>query len=183
MTTIRVNKIEAARRQIDATIRMLFLNEDPVAIHTLAMASLRILRDLAAKRDDCHFDRMIKLMIKPGMEGKFWGKSNQSANFLKHADRDPDEILDKIEEEVNEVILFLSCLYYQDLGFKLTPEMIVLTSWCLTLNPDFLQDNAPDNLKQLLNTKLSYLREKPRNEQLEIGRQLIHLARNQIGQY
>lgn len=183
MATIRVNKTEAARRQIDASIRMLFLNEDPVAIHTLAMASFRILRDLSAKHDDCHFDRMINLMFKPGMKGKFWRKFNQSANFLKHADRDPDQILDKIEEEVNEVILLVSCLYYQGLGFQLTPEMIVLISWCLAINPDFLQDNAPENIKRPLKTDLTYLREKPRHEQLEVGRQLIHLARNQTGRH
>jgi hypothetical protein len=183
MATIRVNKTEAARRQIDAAIRMLYLNEDPVAIHTLAMASFQLLRDLSAKHDVCNFDREIKAMFKPGMESKFWGRVKQSANFLKHADRDPDEILDKIEEDVNEVILLFSCLYYQDLGFQLTPEMIVLIAWCLAINPDFLQDNAPENIRRPLKADLSYLREKPRHEQLEIGRKLIHIARNQTDRY
>jgi hypothetical protein len=32
---IRVSKVEAARRQIDAAIRMLFSNEDPVAVLSL----------------------------------------------------------------------------------------------------------------------------------------------------
>mgnify|MGYP001568694580 CR=1 FL=1 len=40
MAKIKVNKSEAARRQIDVAIRILFRNEDPVAIHTLAMAHL-----------------------------------------------------------------------------------------------------------------------------------------------
>ncbi len=174
MATIRVNKTEAARRQIDAAIRMLFLNEDPVAIHTLAMASFQILRDLAAKRGDCYFNKMIKLMIKPSMERKYWKKFNDSASFLKHADRDPDNILDGIEEEINEVILFLACLYYQDLGFQLTKEMVALKSWCYAINPDFIGDNAPENIKRALKIDLNYLREKPRHEQLKFGRQLIN---------
>ena len=54
MAKIKVNKIEAVRRQLDAAIRMLFANEDPLAIHTLSMAAFRILRDLAGKRDDSY---------------------------------------------------------------------------------------------------------------------------------
>jgi hypothetical protein len=53
MAKIRINKIEAAQRQLDAAIRRLFANEDPVAIHTLAMAAFRILRDLAIKNGHC----------------------------------------------------------------------------------------------------------------------------------
>jgi hypothetical protein len=33
---IYVNKLEAARQQIDAAIRMLLANEDSLAIHTVA---------------------------------------------------------------------------------------------------------------------------------------------------
>ena len=47
MANIKVNKPEAAIRQIDAAIWMLFSGEDPVAIHTLAMAGFRVRRDLA----------------------------------------------------------------------------------------------------------------------------------------
>jgi len=47
MTEMRVTKIEAARRQIDAAIRLLFSEEDPVVIHTIASAGFRILRDIA----------------------------------------------------------------------------------------------------------------------------------------
>ena len=111
MTTIKVNKIEAARRQIDTAIRLLFGNEDPVAIHTLTMAGFRILRDLSNKRNS-NMNKIAQLFIKPGMEGKFWGTLQSFANFLKHADEDPDSIIDNIQEEVNDAILFLATLYY-----------------------------------------------------------------------
>ena len=41
-----VNKLEAARRQLDAAIRMFLMDEDCLAIHSLAAASYRVLRDL-----------------------------------------------------------------------------------------------------------------------------------------
>ena len=72
MAKIRVTKVEAARRQIDTAIRMLFSNEDPVAVHTLAMAALRIVRDLAAKRDDSYMHKVTKAIIKPAIGLQAW---------------------------------------------------------------------------------------------------------------
>jgi hypothetical protein len=47
-TARRIMKITAAKRQIDAAIRMLLSDEDLVAITTLGAAAYRILRDLRA---------------------------------------------------------------------------------------------------------------------------------------
>lgn len=105
MAIIKINKTEAARRQIDTAIRMLFDNEDPVAIHTIAMAGFRILRDLTASRDDSYMHKMVQSIIKPGMESKFWGAMNSFSNFLKHAEVDPDELYDNVQEEVNDIII------------------------------------------------------------------------------
>jgi len=48
--SIFINKLEAARRQLDTAIRMTFANEDELAIHTVAAAAYRILRDMLDKR-------------------------------------------------------------------------------------------------------------------------------------
>jgi hypothetical protein len=40
MTKIRINKLDAARRQINAAIRMTFEGEDPVAIHSVIAAGV-----------------------------------------------------------------------------------------------------------------------------------------------
>jgi hypothetical protein len=47
---LHVNKIAAASRQLDAAIRMFFAEEDELAIHTVASAAFRILRDVTEKR-------------------------------------------------------------------------------------------------------------------------------------
>ena len=47
---VYLTKITAARRQLDAAIRMGFLAEDAIAIHTIVAAAYRILRDIKAKR-------------------------------------------------------------------------------------------------------------------------------------
>jgi hypothetical protein len=44
--TIEVSKIEAANRQLDAAIELLFSDGDPIAVHTLAGAASGLAADL-----------------------------------------------------------------------------------------------------------------------------------------
>lgn len=44
---MHISKLEAARRQLEAAIRLFFLNGDPVAIHTLTGAARGLLGDLS----------------------------------------------------------------------------------------------------------------------------------------
>jgi hypothetical protein len=48
--TIHITKIAAAKRQLEAAIRMFFAGEDELAIHTIAAAAFRVLRDLHNNR-------------------------------------------------------------------------------------------------------------------------------------
>jgi len=178
MVKIKVNKEEAARRQIDAAIRMLFENEDPIAIHTITMAGFRILRDLTASRDDSYMHKMAQSIIKPGMEGKFWGAMNSFSNFLKHAETDSDEIFDNVQEEVNDVTLVIAALYYQDLGHQFTPEMLTITGWHSIIHPEHIRDDASYSFKQLASNLNKTLIGKSRIEQLAIGKEVLGLVRN-----
>jgi hypothetical protein len=47
--SLHVTKLAAAKRQLQAAIRLFFLEEDELAIHTVASASYGLLKDL--KRD------------------------------------------------------------------------------------------------------------------------------------
>lgn len=179
MARIKVNKTEAARRQIDTAIRMLFSYEEPVAIHTIAGAAFRILRDLAGKRTDSYMQKVTQAMIKPGMESEFWRQWNVPTNFLKHADKDPEAKLEDFDEEANEGILFMASLYYQDLGHQLTPEMITLVSWYTAMHPDFLREDASAIFKQAPLQSGTCLRNKSRSEQLATGGHLLQLNRSQ----
>lgn len=46
----KLTKLEAARRQINAVIRMYFNDEDPVAIHALIAGGTQIISDLGKKK-------------------------------------------------------------------------------------------------------------------------------------
>lgn len=58
--TVHVKKIAAASRQLDAAIRMFFVNEDELAIHSVASAAFRILRDLIKKRGNNLADEVLR---------------------------------------------------------------------------------------------------------------------------
>jgi len=48
--TLHINKLDAAKRQLRAAIRLWFDDGDPVAIHTLAHASHEIIHSLFKKK-------------------------------------------------------------------------------------------------------------------------------------
>lgn len=169
MANIKVNKPEAARRQIDAAIRMLFSGEDPVAIHTLTMAGFRVLRDLA-KHAESPMESLIDSMIKPDKKAELWRRINSLSNFLKHADKDPYEIHDPVEEEINDVVLLLAVQYYQDIGYQPTREMLILRTWCMVFYPEFLLPNTNPQLLKMVKA-LAADRNLPRKEKLVKGLQ------------
>ncbi len=149
MAKIEVDKISAARRQINAAIRLLFSDEDPIAIHTVASASFRVLKDLAEKQDSEIMD-MFNLCIRPEMRERFWGGEgiNRAANFFKHADRDPDQVLKIVDLAANDHLIFWGCLLYQDILHRdplqtYTNEMGAFIGWYNAMYPDFVRDDLP----------------------------------------
>jgi hypothetical protein len=71
---IFVTKLEAARRQIDAAIRMIFNNEDSVAIHTVSAAAYKILRDIKKNRDRSELGDLLSTGIYALAENLISGK-------------------------------------------------------------------------------------------------------------
>lgn len=166
MDEIRITKIQAAQRQIDAGILMLFRNDDPVAVHTVAMAGFRISRDLVEKKG---LEHTMESMIRPGKEKEFWGSLNSFSNFCKHADRDPNDISSGFREDVNDSALLIAASYYESLGYPRTKEMWVLWAWYGALHPDVLSQEDRHAEMHALFLKSGGIRALPRPERLAIG--------------
>ena len=166
MNEIKITKMQAAQRQIDVAIWMLFRNDDPLAIHTVAMAGFRILRDLAKKRG---LERIIDSIIRPGKETEFWRSFHSFSNFCKHADRDPNDILSGFQEDANESLLLIAATYYERLGCQMTKEMMVLAVWYISLHPNVLSRNVDPTMMALVSEAASGIQSLPRKEQLAIG--------------
>ena len=120
-----INKLEAARRQVDCAIRIYCQGEEILAVHALAYAALSVLTS---------YDRATN-------NGSMWAKvmrdepctwSRDIANFLKHADRDPDREIPQFPDIVPEFVLHMCARIYGELTGDLTKEM-ELISFLITL--------------------------------------------------
>jgi hypothetical protein len=142
MTTIRINKLDAARRQIETAIELHFENRDQVSVHTLACAGGRIVRDMCEQKKTPMWTTF-KQWVRPGKDGEYLALLNRAANFFKHADRDPEEILDHVKEEFNDFTIFLAVLHYVDLGNAATKPMIAFLCWFNVMYPDLIIGGTP----------------------------------------
>jgi hypothetical protein len=177
MSEIKVDKVEAATRQIELAIRLLFQNEDPIGIHTLAAAGFRIVRDLG-KAKSGEISQHLTGIIKPGMEGMFWKVFSRAANFFKHADNDPDGVLENVQEEINDVLILFACFFYRDIESHWTPQMAGFVAWYILFHPeilDYLQDDPV--MRQIVQSQeICTLRNKSRDERLCEGKIVIERA-------
>ena len=139
--TMQVSKSEAARRQLEAAIRMYFDEEDPVALHTVIAAPFTIVRNLCEQRGDIASFQRFSDWIVPGAEGKFWSAVNSQANFLKHADRDASATLD-FNEEVTELLILMTAKWFLDLGNASSAETKAFGLWYSLMYPKVLKEEA-----------------------------------------
>jgi hypothetical protein len=63
-----ISALEAARRNMNAAIRMLFNGEDPLVIHLVVAAVFRVLHDLAEKSGAVPLHHGVKSFLLPGAE-------------------------------------------------------------------------------------------------------------------
>lgn len=138
--TVEVSKIDAARRQLLAAIRLYFLNGDAVAIHTLTAAALNVLVDLSKHRGVDHplSMRSIVETIRPELRQGFWNKLRAAERFFKHADKDPDGVL-AFDTESTEFLLLQAVASHHALTDEPVPEFYVYKMFILR-RLDFLAD-------------------------------------------
>jgi hypothetical protein len=72
----KISKLEAARRQLDGSIRLYFENEDLLVVHALSRAAFRVFFDLQPARDD--YKQLVERTISYLGSGNF----NELTNFL-----------------------------------------------------------------------------------------------------
>jgi hypothetical protein len=177
MAKIRVNKADAARRQLCAAIRMTFGGEDPIAVHSVAASAHRIIRDICEGRGDIESYLRFTDRIAPGHESEFWGAVNASANFFKHADNDVDAI-HEMDEEATDYMIAFACRWYVDLGFELSNEMRQFGGWFMLCHPKLFKPDPTSAaqhahlLRQFpeMSAQMAML---PRSDKLRVGRAIL----------
>jgi hypothetical protein len=127
--SVRVSKLDAARRQLETAITLYFQHDDGdiVAIHTLACAAHEIIETLNRRDGGAATLRQgFETYIKPDTRDEFYSKLMAAKNFFKHADRDPDSEI-KFSPSESELFMVDAALTYRRLtGGGLPPARMAL---------------------------------------------------------
>jgi hypothetical protein len=112
-----MDKREAIRHLIHTAVRMIAMEEDPFAIQVLIQCADKVLIDIA-KRTGRKLMFRWEERIRPEYREEFIRIHRETANFLKHADKDYDEKLHVGNiTEMNVLILAVCiCNYYAMYG-------------------------------------------------------------------
>jgi hypothetical protein len=180
MAIVRINKLDAARRQLDAAVRMAFGEEDPVAIHAVVAGAHRIIRDICAKRGDIEGYLHFSDWIAQGHEAEFWPAWNATPNFLKHADSDAESI-HELDDETADFLIVITSKWYYELGNSPSDEMRVFAGWWGMVHPNVLKEPV---LKSAgvdipFAQAASAMAKLPRRQQLQAGMLALRKAKGQ----
>jgi hypothetical protein len=126
MTESGISKLDAASRQLDTAIDLWFKDGDGLSAFTLAYASLKLLQNLYVHQGTDGFDQALKQLVRERGAHKSMA---HIANFLKHADRDPEEALGFFHPDLTVTVIGLATLLYKRLTESLTLKMQAFDSW------------------------------------------------------
>ena len=131
MNPLRISKLEAAQRQLNRAIRMLFEDDDPICTHTLAGAASTLLADLVEHyMPGATWEQKVQEDSRLS-QTQFFSIARKAQNFLKHADQDPDGAL-RFDPHDTDATLTLAVFNAMELG-PLSPEADVFQLWALAL--------------------------------------------------
>lgn len=167
---VTCSKHDAAVRQLDVAIGLLFTDDDPLAVRTLAGAAYGILADLAEGQKQGSSWRT-KIIEDSGLSEKEALRIlNAAQNYLKHADWDGDSTL-SIDEDENDHLIFVASIECGGIGHALSFSMQAFQIWYLALYPDKVgQDTQPVKTSKKIFPDLPT---KTRPQQLALGHEFL----------
>ena len=131
---IVIDKLDAARRQVESAVTMFFEKWDVISQHTLISAAHGILYDLGTQRG---IGGSIKdsPLVPPAHRGDFIKGLHIPQNFFKHADKDSGRNL-VFFHQVSHFFLFDAIRLYVLLSRGATERMKIFLVWFQLRYPD-----------------------------------------------
>ncbi len=163
MSTI-ITKIEGASRQLNTAIRLFFDADDSVSVHTLAAAAANVFADLVERRSGASWRTRTRESSMLSMK-EVKAILHEEWNFFKHADRDPDSVL-QFNEELAADLMFMATLDCGDLA-PTSCEMQAFQIWYMAASKFW--DPISDEPFQAARRILPGLSELSRSEQINRG--------------
>jgi len=146
---IFISKLDAAKRQLETSLKIFFYDGDPVSVHTLMHTSYEILTQLCANQGvESIINEGLKKFIREDKQKEIKIKLNEAKNFFKHSGYDSNKNIE-FNPEINPILLWDSCRLYKILTTEYTPIMSIFHMWFVLKNKEIISD---EKLKETLNT-------------------------------
>jgi hypothetical protein len=148
--TIRVSKLDAAQRQLRTAIALWFEDGDPVSVHALAFAAYEVFHSVSKHRDPSRRDLLFdSAYVKDGYRKEYLALVKKEAHFFKHADRDPEAILDFCPDVADYFILY-AILAHQLCGESQSEEESIFMWWIMFHRTEMLSEEGRKGLANRL---------------------------------
>ena len=127
-TVVKLTKIDIAEAHIRAAVRLFFEDEHPAPVYLLACPAREVLTTLG---DKIGVDTLLhEYAANRGITLQdAVGKADQFANFMKHANRDPQAVLEEFSDEDNDHILMIACKDFVQITGGLPIEAQIFEAW------------------------------------------------------
>jgi hypothetical protein len=161
--TERITKSEAAQRQLVTAIELFFREADPVSIFTLASNAWEIIDSLCDNTGVDSISNEARDHITTGHDLKYDLINSRFRNFFKHADRDPESVLEGFSDSENDHMIFLAVEDYIRLNSKSPVELQVYQLWYLSINADKVAHEALADILKATETMFPDIKEQDRS--------------------
>lgn len=139
---IHISKLDASKRQLETAMQFFFRGGDPVSIHTLTGAAFQILEDICLKRGIASIHKQLLENIRDEKRNEVSQRLAAVKNFFKHADKDPDGIIE-FNPESTSFYLWDACRMYFSLTKEVVPIFKVFELWFYVKNPELIVSTDP----------------------------------------
>ncbi len=162
---ITISKLDGALRQLETAITLWFHDGDPFSIQTLAAAASQVLYDVNKHRNGAPL-LLDPSLIKPEYHKEYHKALKSAPNFLKHADKDPEDSI-TFDPNLNKILLFEAVFNFGIITKQpRTPIFNCMFHWFFTRNPQYFQTEQAEILRKSI----------PVNDLLKLDRREFFVA-------
>jgi hypothetical protein len=169
--TVPITKLDVVEKEIVAAVHLLFDGGDPIPVYALAAAAREITTKLCEKRG---LRSMVDAIQEahPHMTRKdIYREASKHAAFFKHADRDPNGVLDDFDPTEADSLLWMAYFDFRRLCGRKPVEGDAFELWF------FAKRDLLGALKLGEIAELRGITTAPRPVQIEMGKRFLVAAR------
>lgn len=171
--TTPLTKIDVARRQLATAIQLFFDGADPVSVFSLAANAWEVIDTLCARAGTPSMSAQTRSHLAADKDLKRDYINSPFRNFFKHADRDPEDVLEDFKDSATDAVLFLAAEDYIRMRGRSPVEFQVLQLWFLACHPEKIASDRADDVLDAITPRIATL---SRDRQIALGKHALLAA-------